>query len=157
MMHGGDAEAHALTGRRRSLRPDALGGTMANVAIEPLNPPSLPEAKGTYTHGTLVVGAQRTVYVSGQPPWVKDGTMPTDFASQCRLVWQNVLAVLAEAGMGAGNLAKVTTFLSDRQYRSVNGAIRKEFLGEHRPALTVIIADIYEEEWLLEIEAIAVA
>jgi 2-iminobutanoate/2-iminopropanoate deaminase len=32
-----------------------------------------------------------------------------------------------------------------------------EFLGDHRPALTIIIADIYSEEWLLEIEAIAMA
>jgi enamine deaminase RidA (YjgF/YER057c/UK114 family) len=28
-------------------------------------------------------------------------------------------------------------------------------LGGHAPALTVIIAGIYETEWLLEIEAIA--
>jgi 2-iminobutanoate/2-iminopropanoate deaminase len=30
-------------------------------------------------------------------------------------------------------------------------------LGDHHPAVTVVIADIYAEEWLLEIEAIAVA
>jgi hypothetical protein len=29
-------------------------------------------------------------------------------------------------------------------------------LGEHAPALTVIISDIYAEEWLLEIDAVAV-
>jgi len=29
-------------------------------------------------------------------------------------------------------------------------------LGDHTPALTIIITDIYAEEWLLEIEAIAV-
>ena len=35
--------------------------------------------------------------------------------------------------------------------------VRRRVLGDHEPALTVIIADIFDEAWLLEIEAIAVA
>ena len=58
--------------------------------------------------------------------------------------------------MAAHNLAKVTVFLSDRQYREANARIRHEILGGHSPALTVIITGIYDEAWLLEIEAIAV-
>jgi hypothetical protein len=38
------------------------------------------------------------------------------------------------------------------QALAVEGASK---LGDHRPALTVIIADIYDSQWLLEIEAIA--
>jgi 2-iminobutanoate/2-iminopropanoate deaminase len=34
---------------------------------------------------------------------------------------------------------------------------RLRWIGGHRPALTIIITDIYSAEWLLEIEAIAVA
>jgi hypothetical protein len=30
-------------------------------------------------------------------------------------------------------------------------------LGDHRPAITIIITGIYDESWLLEIEAVAVA
>ena len=125
--------------------------------IQPLNPTILPEATGNYTHGTVVTGAARTVFVSGQVPWAdEDGKIPPDFESQCRLTWRNVLAVLAEAGMSVKNLAKVTIYLSDRQYRETNGRIRQEVLGDHTPALTIIITGIYAEEWLLEIEAIAV-
>jgi enamine deaminase RidA (YjgF/YER057c/UK114 family) len=58
--------------------------------------------------------------------------------------------------MGVRNLVKVTTHLSDRKYRAVNSKIREEVLGDHAPALTIIICDIYAEEWLLEIDAIAV-
>ena len=126
------------------------------VQIQPLNPSILPEATGNYTHGTLVTGASRIVFVSGQVPWEEEGKIPEDFESQCRLVWRNVLAVLAEAGMGVRNLAKVTVYLSDRQYRAANGRIRQEVLGDHTPALTIIITDIYAPEWLLEIEAIAI-
>lgn len=126
------------------------------VEIQSLNPSILPEATGNYTHGTLVSGARRMVFVSGQVPWAEEGKIPEDFDSQCRLTWRNVFAVLAEAGMGAQNLAKVTIYLSDRKYRTANGLVRQEFLKDHRPALTIIICDIYAEEWLLEIEAIAV-
>jgi enamine deaminase RidA (YjgF/YER057c/UK114 family) len=73
------------------------------------------------------------------------------------MVWRNILAVLAEAGLGVANLVKVTTYLSDRQYRALNSKIREEILGDHAPALTIIICDIYAEEWLLEIEAVAAA
>jgi enamine deaminase RidA (YjgF/YER057c/UK114 family) len=119
-----------------------------------LDPAILPDPGTTYTHG---VQAGNLVFVSGQPPWDKEAELPKDFDSQCRLAWRNVLAVLAEAGLGVTDLAKVTVYLSDRRYREANGRIRNEFLGGHRPALTIIIADIYAEEWLLEIEAVAVA
>jgi 2-iminobutanoate/2-iminopropanoate deaminase len=55
------------------------------------------------------------------------------------------------------NLAKVTVFLSSREFAMPNREIRQEVLGSHNPALTVIIADIFDERWLLEIEAVAAA
>jgi 2-iminobutanoate/2-iminopropanoate deaminase len=126
--------------------------------IQQLNPKILPEATGTYTHGTLVTGITRMIFVSGQVPWSgEDGQVPADFDTQCRLTWRNVLAVLAEGGMGVENLAKVTIYLSSREYRAANGSIRDEILGKHRPALTIIITDIYHEAWLLEIEAVGIA
>jgi len=129
---------------------------MAELAIEPLNPAILPAAAGNYTHGVQVDGAQRMVFVSGQVPWGNEhGRVPESFEAQCRMVWRNVLAVLAEAGMGVRNLVKVTTYLSDRQFRTLNSKIREEVLGDHAPALTIIICDIYAENWLLEIEAVA--
>jgi 2-iminobutanoate/2-iminopropanoate deaminase len=97
----------------------------------------LPDATGSYTHGTLVTGARRTVFVSGQVPWAdEDGEIPEDFESQCRMTWRNVLAVLVEAGMGVRNLAKVTIYLSDRRYRETSGRVRQEVLGDRtaRPA-----------------------
>lgn len=125
--------------------------------IQPLDPAVLPAPTGNYTHGTVVTGIHRTVYVSGQVPWAdEDGKVPEDFATQCRLTWRNVLAVLADVDMGVEDLAKVTVYLSDREYREENARIRAEVLGDHRPALTIIITDIYSEDWLLEIEAVAV-
>jgi enamine deaminase RidA (YjgF/YER057c/UK114 family) len=108
-----------------------------------------------YAQGALVTGARRLLFVSGQVPETPENGVPADFASQCRLAWRNVLDVLAEAGMSARNLVKVTIFLSDRRYREANAEIRHEVLGDHHPALTVIITGIYDEAWLLEIEGTA--
>ena len=57
--------------------------------------------------------------------------------------------------MGIHNLVKATIFLSSREFADINSKVRQEFLGSHCPALTVVITDIFDEQWLLEIEAIA--
>jgi enamine deaminase RidA (YjgF/YER057c/UK114 family) len=94
---------------------------------------------------------------SGTIPVATDGTVPPDFEGQCRLVWANIGAQLRAAGLDYGHLVKVTTYLSDRRFGDANGAIRREILGAHAPALTVLIAGICDEKWLLEIEAMAAA
>ena len=100
-------------------------------------------------------GATRFLFISGQIPVGKDQSVPADFGAQARLVWAHIGEQLAAAGMTLDDLAKVTIFLSDRRYRAENAAVRKEVLGDRAPALTIIIAGIYDEAWLLEIEAVA--
>lgn len=116
-----------------------------------------PGAQGSYAQAIEVRGHERLLFVSGQIPETRSGEVPSHFEAQCRLVWRNVEAQLVAAGMTLDNLVKATTYLSDRRWREANGEIRREVLGTRRPALTVIIADIYDEAWLLEIEAIAAA
>lgn len=116
--------------------------------------PLVPDGGG-YRHSYEVAAPARLVHVSGQTPVAPDGTLPEGFAAQCRQTWANVAAALAHHGMGLSDLVKVTTFLSDRAYRAENSAVRRDVLGDHAPALTVVITGIYEEAWLLEIEAVA--
>lgn len=77
------------------------------------------------------------------------------FGEQCRTVWRNIADTLEAAGMEVEDLVKVTTYLADRRDADENGAIRREVLGDHHPALTVVLAGIFDESWLLEIEAVA--
>ncbi|MEU7861361.1 RidA family protein [Nonomuraea sp. NPDC049141] len=125
------------------------------IKLIPINAESAPEALGGYTQALVVEGASRLLFISGQIPQTREGTVPEGFEAQCRLAWSNVVAAVREAGLEVSSLVKVTTFLSDRRYADLNGAIRREVLGEHAPALTVIIAEIFDSEWLLEIEAVA--
>lgn len=123
--------------------------------LEPIQAPDAAPASGGYAQAVRVTGADALLFVSGQIPVDADGTVPETFADQCRLVWRNVEAQLRAAGMGLADIVKVTTFLSDRAYAAENGAIRQEVLAGLTPALTIIIAGIYDPAWLLEIEVVA--
>jgi 2-iminobutanoate/2-iminopropanoate deaminase len=109
----------------------------------------------SYAQAFEISNYERLVFVSGQVPADENDSVPTDFASQCRLVWKNIEVQLHSANMTLSNIVKVTTFLSERKFRDENSKIRHAVLGENQPALTVIIVGIYEDFWLLEIEVIA--
>jgi 2-iminobutanoate/2-iminopropanoate deaminase len=111
----------------------------------------------SYSQAYEISSFQRLLFISGQVPEAPDGTVPADYRSQYRLAWANVEAQLSAAGMSFDNLVKVTIFLSDRRYVAESYGLRQEIIGDRSPALTIVIAGIYDEAWLLEIEAIAAA
>jgi enamine deaminase RidA (YjgF/YER057c/UK114 family) len=123
-----------------------------------INAPDAPNTTARrYSQAVEVVGATRTLYVSGQVPADRDGHVPNDFESQARQVWANVEAQLRAAGMNLDNLVKATVFLAGYEHRDINAKVRMDVLGERRPALSTIITGIYDPAWSIEIEAIAVA
>ncbi len=124
----------------------------ACMRIKPIAP-----TDHAYAMASHVVGANQWLFVSGQVPEDVDGKVPTDYPSQYRLAWRNVEAQLRAAGMSFDNLVKVTIFLSDRALIAQSAGLRQSILGDRSPALTIVIAGIYDSAWLLEIEAIAAA
>ena len=123
----------------------------------PVNPANVAPAVGNYSHGLEVRNPARLLYISGQIPETPDSTIPADFEAQCEAVWANIERVLDAAGMAITDVVKVTTFLTAPEQADLNGAIRRKHLGDHAPALTVIVAQTLDPRWLLEIEAIAAA
>ncbi|MBR1127991.1 RidA family protein [Bradyrhizobium iriomotense] len=119
------------------------------------NPATVHGPAGGYSMGLEVKEHRRLLFISGQVPENSDGTVPDGFEAQCEQAWRNVKNVLAAAGLGVEHLVKVTTFLTDRNQVVPNRTIRRAVLGEHQPALTVVIVETVDSKWLLEIEAIA--
>ena len=78
-------------------------------------------------------------------------------AEQARLAWRNVAAQLSEAGMGFDTLVKVTMIIPDAAEIPASRPARAEALGDLRPASTLIVADLANAAWKIEIEAIACA
>ncbi len=125
------------------------------MELEHINAADAHNLHSGYSQAVAVSGHKRSLYVSGQIPVRQDGTVPDSFTEQAEQAWANVEAQLRAAGMGLGNIVRHTTYLSDRRYRADNSAVRRKVLQDFQPALTVIIAGIFDEAWLLEIEAVA--
>lgn len=123
-----------------------------DMRITPHRPTGL-----AYAQACEVSDFSRLLFVSGQVPADEEGRVPADYRSQYRLAWANVQAQLEAAGMSFDNLVKVTIFLSDRALIAQSKGLRQEVLGDRSPALTIVIAGIFDEAWLLEIEAVAAA
>lgn len=143
--------------RDASLALLALAAAPQTIAGEQMNRREFPPKEGSYAQAVEIADASRLLFISGQIPVADDDRLPTDFKEQARIAWANVGRQLRDAGMSFADVVKVTIFLSDRRYRQQNYEVRNEVMGSLRPALTVIITGIYDEAWLLEIEAIAAA
>ena len=125
--------------------------------LTPLTGDGSPPVEGAYPQAVEVTGATRWLYLSGQIPVAPDGSLAADFRGQCEQVWANVETQLRTAGMTLDNLVKVTTFLADRAHALDNREVRVRVLAGRQPALTVIVTGIFDEAWLVEIEAVAAA
>jgi len=125
------------------------------MSIKRINAKDGAAAAGAYVQALEVTETTRRLYVSGQAPITVEGNVPETFKEQAETVWKNILAQLHAADMSAENIVKATTFLVDRKYRDENRDVRQAMLNGHTFALTVVLAGMFEDGWLLEIDAIA--
>jgi len=109
-----------------------------------------------YSHAVEISTGSRMLVISGLNGYLSDGkTMPESFEEQGELIWQHMGAILRSAGMGYENLISVRTYLAHPMYDEANMKLRAKFLGDHKPALTVICCQLLEPKWKLEVEAMA--
>lgn len=120
------------------------------------NPDDLFPPYAAYAHAVEVPAGARTLYISGLNGFEADGvTMPADFESQARLIWQHLASVLASAEMTYADLVSLRFYLADANDDPANVALIKEHLGDHACARTVVVSRLLEPTWRLEVEAIA--
>lgn len=126
------------------------------MTLQRLNPREVAAPAGAYSHGVAAPAAGRWLYVSGQIGVGQDGTLAADMEGQAETAWRNLTAVLAAAGMDANDLVKVTTYLTDPKDLAPLRAARARYLGDARPASTlVIVAALADPSWRVEVEAVA--
>lgn len=113
-----------------------------------------PKAVGPYSQA---IEANGTLYVSGQIPVnPADGSVPESIEDQTRQALKNVGAILAEAGMGYGNVVKTTVLLNNiADFKAMNG-VYAEFFTEDKPARACFQVAALPMGVKVEIEAVAV-
>lgn len=127
------------------------------MLMTPRNPATAIYPADDYVHAMEVSGAQRLLFISGTMGLDDKGSAPDGLDHQLALLWSNIRRILAEAGMTTDNIARVTSYLRDASFAKANARARLEALGERRVPTTAIVVETLAPEWLVEIEAIAVA
>jgi 2-iminobutanoate/2-iminopropanoate deaminase len=124
--------------------------------ITSYNPETLFPPYTGYAHAVEVPPGARTVYVSGLNGYEPDGrSMPPDFEGQARLVWRHLGGALAAAGMTYADLVQLRFYLASAEDDPANVALIREHLGDHVACRTVVVQQLLEPEWRVEVEAVA--
>jgi 2-iminobutanoate/2-iminopropanoate deaminase len=120
------------------------------------NPRAVHAPVGPYSHTAVVPAGTELVFISGQVGMRVDGTVPSGFAEQAEVTFENLRACLAAHGLGVEAVVKLGVFIVPGQDFQALRAARERHFGAHRPTSTsVYVPQLAAREFLLEIEAIA--
>ena len=112
-----------------------------------------PQAIGPYSQGIVV---NNLFYRSGQIPLRSDGTLVEgDVQVQATQVFENLKAVLEEAGASLNTVVKATVFIKDMNDFTALNEVYGDYFGDHKPARSCVEVARLPKDVLVEIEVIA--
>ena len=96
-----------------------------------------PKSVAPYSHA---VEAGEFLFLTGQMPFLPDGSVPEGIEAQTRAVWQNLAAVKARAGFAEADIISVRVFLVhfERHYERMNKVYAGFFPDGKYPARTCV-------------------
>ena len=116
--------------------------------------PAAPKAVGPYSQAVQCNG---TLYISGQLPVDgATGAVAEGIEAQTRQSLTNIGHILAEAGMGYGNVVKTTVLLADIADFAAMNAVYAEFFEGDKPARVCYQVAALPLGVKVEIDAIAI-
>ena len=123
------------------------------TALDPqdIHPPFAP-----YSHGIVVPPGQRLVFCSGQLGIAADKTIPPDCTGQTALCFDNIAAILREAGLGLEHIIRINAYVTGREHLPQYMGVRNALFSAPYPASTLmIVSGFARPEFVVEIEVIA--
>lgn len=124
-----------------------------------VHPEGWKPAKG-YANGMVAEG--KVLFVGGQIGWTADQVFEAhDFIGQMRQALLNIREVVEAAGGSIADITRLTWYVTDKAEYVANqskvGAVYRDVMGYHFPAMTmVVVSALVEDEAKVEIEATAV-
>ena len=95
---------------------------------------------------------------SGQIGISADDEIPPDCAGQADLCFDNIAAILAEAGMTLADVVRINAFVTGREHLRPYMDVRNRRFGAPFPASTLmIVSGFARPEFVVEIEVVAAA
>lgn len=124
---------------------------------KPVNPRSIAPPGSRYAHGVVHSARARRLVISGQVGVGLDGVAASGLQAQMERAWDNIEAILAEAGMVRTDLIRITVYSTVAGSVSAYRSVRDRRLNGHLVAATYVeVAGLAKPEFLVEIEAEAV-
>jgi 2-iminobutanoate/2-iminopropanoate deaminase len=122
----------------------------------PINPPTIPAPLARYSHGILVPPRAELLVTSGQLGIAPGDQVPDDVEAQCVLCFENLKAILADAGMSFADVIRFNAFVTDRAFFPVYGAVRGRYVeGNGFASTLVIVSGFTRPEFKVEVEITA--
>jgi enamine deaminase RidA (YjgF/YER057c/UK114 family) len=85
-----------------------------------------------------------------------DDHIPEDVAAQAELCFDNIAAILGEAGLKFSDVVRINAYVTDRAYLRAYMDVRDRLFSDPAPASTLmIVSGFARPEFKVEIEVIA--
>lgn len=137
---------------------DPVDRTVSGTVNRAISPSGIAPPAANYAHAVLSTAPRRWLHTSGVVPISPDGTVPSALVDQAETVWANIGAMLDDAAMGPTDVVSVTTYVTPGHDLREIMAVRDRFLAGHRASSTlVVVAELAQPAWLMEIQVVAAA
>lgn len=109
-----------------------------------------------YSHGIVAPPGARLLFTSGQLGVGMDDIVPESIEAQAALCFDNIGAILKEAGMTFTDVVRFSAFVTDRAYFPIYGAVRSRYVaGDAFASTLVVVSGFTRPEFKIEVEATA--
>jgi 2-iminobutanoate/2-iminopropanoate deaminase len=121
-----------------------------------VTPSSIRAPFASYSHGIVVAPGARLLLASGQLGVRPDDTVPDDIDGQAVLCFENIKAILTEAGMTFADVVRFNAFMTDRAHFPIYGAVRSRYVqGDAFASTLLVVSGFTRPEFKIEVEATA--
>ena len=131
------------------------------MSLKLINPDALGAPSG-YSHGVLVEGGGKLLFIAGQIAWDQNQKIVSDdFVEQFDKALANVITVVNAAGGESSNIVRVVVYVTNKQeYLAQTKAVGERYrkhMGKHFPAMVLVqVVSLLDDAAKVEIEAMAV-
>jgi|SRR5450759_1458469 len=120
-----------------------------------LNPSRLRPPPGPWSNAIEVLPGARYLYTCGLVGVRQDGSFEQGIEAQAVRIFENLQILLGEANMDMNDVVKIVSYMVDLREQPVYAKARKPYLGNARPAMTLLgVAQLSHPDLRLEVEVI---
>jgi 2-iminobutanoate/2-iminopropanoate deaminase len=122
-----------------------------------VNPAQIFTSSNRQSHGIVHSARARRLVIGGQFGILPDGSVVEGLEAQFQAAWDNISAILNDAGMSIHNLLRINVVVTVQGSIHIHRQALENILGGHRPVVSYMeVGALAQPEFLVSIEAEAI-